>query len=219
LREQLGGLVAVYASPIFRAVAPVVVTSMAASLAIQGLWAGLWLRDVAALDRQATADILALLNVGLTLGFIGTGVLADQCGRRGIGSAPVLATLIVLYCTVQAAIVFDFGVTPAILWPLFGLLSNVSVLCYPLVADYFSLAFTGRTNTAVNLSAFVGAFAAQYAIGAIIDGYPTLPGDHFAPAAYQAAFGTLLALQIAGLLWFLYAFQRIRRRARRDAAV
>jgi MFS family permease len=218
LRAQLTGVLTVYSSPIFRAVAPLVVTSMAASLAIQGLWAGLWLRDVAALDRVATSEVLALLNVGLTLGFIGTGVLADLCGRRGLGLAPVMVILIVLFCAVQAGIVFEVDVGPAVLWLLFGLLSNVTILCYPIVADYFTLAFTGRTNTAVNLSAFVGAFAAQYAIGGIIDRFPPAAGGGYVPAAYQAAFGTLLALQIAGLLWFLYAFQRIRRRARRDAA-
>lgn len=215
---QIAGVIAVYRSPIFIAIAPVVVTSMAASLAIQGLWAGLWLRDVAALDRLATSEILALLNVGLTLGFIGTGVIADLCGRRGIGLAPVMVGLVLLFCVVQAGIVFDVDIGPAAIWPLFGLLSNVTILCYPLVAAYFSLAYTGRTNTAVNLSAFVGAFAAQYAIGGIIDLFPPLPGDRYSPDAYQAAFGTLLALQIAGLLWFLYAFHRIRRRAGERAA-
>lgn len=214
MRDQIAGVAAVYRSPIFLAIAPVVVTSMAANLAIQGLWAGLWLRDVAALDRQATSEILALLNVGVTLGFLGTGLLADRCGRRGIGLAPVMVVLIALFCLVQAGIVFDVGLSPAVVWLLFGLLSNVAILCYPLVADYFTLAHTGRTNTAVNLTAFVGAFAAQFAIGGIIDLYPSLPGDRYAPAGYQASFGALLALQIAGLVWFLYAFHRIRRRSR-----
>jgi MFS family permease len=218
LRDQLAGVAAVYRSGIFRAIAPLVVTSMAASLAIQGLWAGLWLRDVAALDRQATSEVLALLNVGLTLGFLGVGVIADLCGRRGLGLAPVMTATVTLYCIVQAGIVFEVGISPAILWILFGLLSNATILCYPLMAEHFSLAYTGRTNTAVNLSAFVGAFAAQYAIGGIIDLFPPQAGDRYLPAAYQASFGALLVLQIAGLLWFLYAFQRIRRRPRQDAA-
>ncbi|MEQ8697899.1 MAG: MFS transporter [Bauldia litoralis] len=216
--EQIAGVVAVYRSPIFIAIAPVVVTSMAANLAIQGLWAGLWLRDVAALDRQATSEVLALLNVGMTLGFLGTGIVADRCGRRGIGLAPVMVGLVALFCVVQATIAFEVAVSPAILWPLFGLLANSTILCYPLVANYFSLAFTGRTNTAVNLSAFVGAFAAQYAIGGIIDLFPPAPGDRYVPAAYQASFGALLALQIAGLVWFLYAFHRIQRRGKQPAA-
>lgn len=217
-RDQIGGLVTIYRSAIFRAVAPVVVTSMAAGMALQGLWAGLWLRDVAALDRIAAAEVLALLNVGLTLGFIGTGAIADLGARRGIGLAPVTVALVTLFCLVQAAIVFELDLDPAIPWFLFGMLSSATTLCFPLVGQYFSLGHTGRTNTAVNLTAFIGAFAAQYAIGAIIDQFPPVAAGHYAPTAYQASFGALLALQIAGLLWFLYAFQRIRRRAGGDGA-
>ena len=82
------------------------------------------------------------------------------------------------------------------------------------MAGHFPIEYAGRANTAINFISFVGAFVAQYAVGGIIDLFPSGPGGTYIPAAYRAAFGTLLALQIVGFLWFLYAFRRVGRGAR-----
>jgi hypothetical protein len=55
----------------------------------------------------------------------------------------------------------------------------------------------------MNLILFLFAFGAQYAIGAIIDLFPTTAAGGYAPAGYQAGFGVFLAAQLLALLWYL----------------
>ncbi len=218
LSDQIRGLKVVYGSRIFWALGPVAIASLAANLAIQGLWAGLWLRDVAAFSPDRTAATLLVLNIGMTAGFLGIGTLADLLQRRGIAIGTTMAFAILAFILVQAGIVLEVHVQGVWLWALFGFLANASILSYPIMAGHFPIEYAGRANTAINFVSFVGAFAAQYAVGGIIDLFPAGPGDTYIPAAYRAAFGTLLALQIAGFLWFLYAFRRVGRPAASDAA-
>ena len=53
--HEVGGI---FRSPVFWRIAPASVLSQASFLAIQGLWAGPWLRDVSGLDQVAAADYL-----------------------------------------------------------------------------------------------------------------------------------------------------------------
>jgi hypothetical protein len=61
----------------------------------------------------------------------------------------------------------------------------------------------------MNLMVFGSAFLCQWGIGAIIDLFPRTAGGGYPLAAYQAGFGLFLALQIAGLLWYLPARSRL----------
>jgi hypothetical protein len=57
--------------------------------------------------------------------------------------------------------------------------------------------------TAMNLAIFLTAFGVQYAIGAIIDLFPTTPSGGYDPRAYQVAFGVFFAAQLLALVWYL----------------
>jgi MFS family permease len=209
LSEQLEGLKRIYTSRIFWSIAPMAVFSFAANLSIQGLWAGLWLRDVAQLDKQDAAWVLALLNIGMTAGFVAMGVIADIATRRGISLAVVLFGGIGAFILIQVGITFAVTLPGAWLWIGFGFFANAAIVAYPMVAHHFPLSYAGKANTAVNLAAFIGAFLMQYALGWIIDFFPRGPNDTYIPASYEAAFGTAIVLQIAGMLWFLYAYRRV----------
>jgi hypothetical protein len=43
-----------------------------------------------------------------------------------------------------------------------------------------------------------------------MDAFPRQPNGGYAGAAYDWAFGGILALEFLGLLWFFYAYRRIR---------
>ncbi|MEM9683966.1 MAG: hypothetical protein AAF942_11930, partial [Pseudomonadota bacterium] len=152
---------------------------------------------------------LFVLNVGMAAGFIGIGVIADILQRRGIGLPTVTTGAVAAFLLVQIGIVTEVHVTGVWLWALFGFLANASILSYPIMAGHFPIEYTGRANTAINFVSFIGAFAAQYAVGGIIDLFPRGADGTYIPAAYRAAFGTLLGLQIVAFLWFLYAFRRV----------
>jgi predicted MFS family arabinose efflux permease len=199
----------VYVSRVFWALAPIVITAQATNMAIQGLWAGPWLRDVGGLGREDAAAVLVFLNIGLTTGFIGSALIAELGIRRGFSLFSVMASFLALFFIVQTAIVFEAPISLSALWFAFGFFSGGTILCYPVAAAFFPLNFLGRSNTALNLSAFVGAFIAQFAIGGIIDLFPQPAKDMYSASAYQTAFGSLLILQIAAFLWLIFAFNRL----------
>jgi hypothetical protein len=50
---------------------------------------------------------------------------------------------------------------------------------------------------------FLTAFGAQYAIGAIIDLFPTTASGGYDPRAYQVGFGVFFVAQLLALAWYL----------------
>lgn len=208
LGEQVRVIAMVFRHKQFWRITPVVVASTATGLAIQGLWAGPWLRDVAGFDRAQIANVLLAMNVALTAGFVCTGVVADKLRRHGIGLPIILGVGVALSSLVQIAIIFEIGGFGATSWILFGLVSGVPALSYPYLSAQFPLAHAGRVITAVNVLAFGGAFAAQYAMGLIIDLFPRAADGAFPPAGYRAAFGAFLLAQILALAWLVVASRR-----------
>ena len=71
-----------------------------------------------------------------------------------------------------------------------------SMLIYPILSKHFPAHLAGRVNTALNLLVFLGAFAAQWGIGAVINLWPA-SSSGYAEAGYRAAFGIVLGLHLA----------------------
>jgi predicted MFS family arabinose efflux permease len=82
---SLAGIGAVIGHPKFLRFAPLSILCSAMLLALLGLWAGPWLRDVGGLSRGEAADALFLAFGAMTLGYLTTGWLAARWQRRGIG--------------------------------------------------------------------------------------------------------------------------------------
>jgi MFS family permease len=82
-----------------------------------------------------------------------------------------------------------------------------TVLSFAVIADYFPKEFAARANGALNLLHFGWAFTMQYGIGLVVEQWPS-QGGHYPVAAYQAAFGLSLALQVAALIWFAVPWLR-----------
>lgn len=203
LREQIAGFRVVFGDRLFWRVAPLTVTTMTANLAIQGLWAGPWLRDVAGLPPHGVAGYLLAIAAAMTVGFVASGVLADLCGRRGIGLIPVVGWLTGGFILTQAVIALELAPAALTPWLGFGLLANGAALVYPLLNRHFPIALAGRASTGLNTLAFFGAFAGQYLLGAAIDLWPLAETGGYRPEAYRWAFGALLGVQLASLLWYL----------------
>jgi predicted MFS family arabinose efflux permease len=198
VRELLGGFLVIYRDPGFWRVAVVSMTVPASSLAVQGLWVAPWLRDVAGMSRADVAGTLSLMAIGTMVGFAAQGALADALARRGVAPLRILQ----LGSTASALLLADFacGVTAAapFAWLLFALLAPSASLAYAILTRRYDASLSGRVNTAVNLLVFLGAFAAQWGVGAIVERWPAQEGRHPA-AAYGAAFGALVAAEALAL--------------------
>jgi len=202
IKDQLNGIVTVFSSLTFWRIAPVTVMSQTAFLAIQGLWSGPWLRDVAGFERAAIAHVLLTIAVAMVAGFICMGALAERLSRLGIKPMAVAVTGMSAFIVVQALLTLELTSWAHTLWILFGIFGTTGIIPYAVLSQSFPLHLSGRVNTALNLLVFVAAFSAQWGIGAIINMWPGTAGGGYAPPGYQAAFAMMMFLQLAAVLWF-----------------
>jgi len=210
LREQIQGIGEVYSSPFFWRIAPWTVMSQATFMAIQTLWAGPWLRDVAGYDRMTMAQGLLLIAAAMVAGFALIGALAARLSRSGIKPLYVSACGMGSFMVIEALILLHVPCLTLLLWVLFGFFGAAGVLNYAILSQSFPDHLAGRVNTGLNVMVFVVTFAEQWAIGEIINLWPVLPDGRYAPAGYQAGFGLMLALQVLGLIWFVLKGQQSR---------
>lgn len=87
------------------------------------------------------------------------------------------------------------------MWVLFGFFCASFNLIYAAHASYYPAQLSGRANTCLNLTVFLGGFGLQWGFGGVVD----LAQAHgFARAeALQIAWGGLLVLQVASIIWFM----------------
>ncbi len=200
LGAQVRGIGRVFGSRLFWRIAPWTVMSQATFLSIQGLWSGPWLRDVAGLERGEVAAVLAMVSLAMVAGFAGLGTLAQRSGHP----LRVAEGGVLLFVGVQLLLLAGWSEPAWLPWLLFGFFGTAGILPYSVLSQRFPAELAGRLNTGLNLLVFVTAFAAQWAMGAVIDLWPVADG-RYPLAGYRAAFGMMLALQVVALAWYFVA--------------
>ncbi len=201
--EQIRGLAGIYRDRLFWRLAPVTFTGLGANLAIQGLWAGPWMRDVAGYDRQGVADGLFGLAAMMTIGFVVIGAAPGFFAKRGYSITAVMGVGTVMFIAVQAGIALDLMSGSLLPWLAFGLICNVAVLSYAQISSHFPITHVGRAITAMNVLAFGFVFLVQYGIGAVIDLFPLAEDGGYRFEAYRASFGVFIGVQILAFLWYV----------------
>jgi MFS family permease len=178
-------------------------------LALLGLWAGPWFRDVAGMTQADTGRHLLFAAAGWAVGALCVGLIADGLARRGI---PRLVTFQAGCGGCAAALlVIVFG-DPSVgraAWPVYCALSAFGTISYTLLTAAWPKEMTARVLTSVNLMMMGTAFVSQWAVGMVIARWPMVDG-HYPPDAYRVAFGTLAALVIATLLQAVIGLRGLR---------
>ena len=211
IKEQLRGIIQVFSSLTFWRIAPLTVMSQAAFLAIQGLWSGPWLRDVAGFEREMIARVLLMIAAAMVTGFILMGAAAERLSRLGIKPIVIAVAGMTAFMITQGLLTLEVTSWSRTLWVLFGIFGTTGIIPYAVLSQSFPLHLSGRVNTGVNLLVFIAAFSAQWGIGAIINLWPGTAAGGYAPAGYQAGFAMMLCLQVTALLWFVAASIRMNR--------
>jgi MFS family permease len=200
---RLARLRDVYLDGRFWRVAPLSGCCIGTAFALQGLWAGPWLADVAMLDRAGVARGLFAMALGLGTGAVSFGVAADRLRRRGVRPADLLAGVAAASLLAQAALVLRLPVPPEVLWALIGATSGATVLSYAELAACFPKELVGRANGALNLLHIGGAFLIQSGIGLALERWPADAAGRYPAVAYAEAFGFNMVPQALALAWFL----------------
>jgi sugar phosphate permease len=204
-RAQMQGIATVFTSSLFWRIAPLTVAAQASFLAIQSLWTGPWLRDVAGLSRSEVADHLLLIATAMVAGFLCIGWAAQKASRFGLPPVAFAVCSITVFIAVQATLII-LGPGPApvtALWVAFGFFGTSGIVPYAALSQQFPPYLAGRVNSGMNLMVFVAAFVAQWGIGAVIGAWPSGDGEGYAPDGYRAAFAVMLTLQLLALAWFV----------------
>ncbi len=203
LRQPLRGLAEIFRDRTFWRIAPWTIASQAAFLSIQGLWSGPWLRDVGGFGDHAAARLLLFIAAAMVAGFLLSGWIAERLSRLGIATMTVAAAGMTGFMVVQLLVICLGTRWPLTLWVLWGFFGTAGILPYAALSQSFARHLAGRVNTGLNLMVFLSAFAAQWGIGAVINLWPVSPDGRYAEAGYQAGFGLMIVLQMAGLIWYL----------------
>ena len=190
----------IYSDPRFLRIAPLSAACIGSSWALQSLWAAAWLTDVEGFDHHSRAAQMFLMAVSLSLGALLLGAMADRL-RKLIRTEVLLAGVGALFIVAELALVLRIPLPSLLPWSIVSIAGAATVLSFAVIADYFPKEFAARANGALNLLHFGCAFAMQYGIGLVVEHWPSQDG-HYPVAAYQAAFGLSLALQVTALAWF-----------------
>ena len=203
-RAQIDDLKLVYGSAYFWRLSFMVFLHNGVFLSYQALWAAPWLRDVAGLDRSGVADAMFMFNIGMFVGVLSIGLVAERLQKLGVPTIVPAVAGIGLSLVVQILFAAAWTDHPAILCLLFGYFGSSSTLAYAVLNQKFPQKLTGRVNTAQNMLTFIAAFTTQWLVGIIIGLYPS-PGEGLYSAdGHQTALIVLIAIELAGFIYFLW---------------
>ena len=200
-RGLLAGYGEIWRHPYFRRVAPLGFVTYGGMVAMQTLWAGPWMQNVAGYTPLEAATGLFLINLAMLLTFWAWGLASPWLLARAGGADPLMAVGLLLPMGVLAGIVAVGPQAGALSWALYCVLCSVVTVSQPAVAQAFAPGLAGRVLSAYNLVIFVGVFAVQWGIGLAVDaasaaGWSTL-------SAYRLAMAGYLLCSVLAYAWFV----------------
>ncbi len=186
-----GGYADVFRHPAFARMVPMAFWCYGGLVAMQSLWIGPWLTQVGLRSPAEAAQGLFVVNLSMLAAFLCWGLAMPRLAAAGWSAERIINWSWPLAVLSLGVIVFQGPAAGAGAWAIWCVLTSAVSLSQPAVAQAFPAALAGRALSAYNLMLFVGVFALQWGIGALIDalrgaGWSTL-------AAFRLTFGLFLA--------------------------
>ena len=202
--------------PFFRQMAPIGFVNYGGMVAVQTLWAGPWMVQVAGYSAEQAAFGLFAINLSMLTTFWLWGLVNPLLVRRGLSAERLIAWGLPVSLLVLLVIVWLGTRAGWPWWALFCVSSTLVSLSQPAVAQALPPQAAGRALSAYNLVIFAGIFCLQWAIGLAVDGLSALGWD--TASSYRGAVGLFGLCCLAAYATFLRRYSRsrsIRPRARR----
>jgi predicted MFS family arabinose efflux permease len=148
--------------------APAAVFVMGGYIALQTLWLGPWLRQVAGMSPQGAADALTLINAAMLPAYLLLGAVSPWLARH-----PKALDVVTFGAFLGAGLLMLAAgllqqASPWWLWIGVAVLFTVQPIMQSRVTLCFAPHEAGRAATAINLLIFGGAFLLQAGIGAMV---------------------------------------------------
>lgn len=189
----------IVSAPFIR-IAPIAVATQASMMALQALWVGPYLRDVAGFSPAKAASVVSLMGLAVIAGYGLSALVADRLiHRRGVPVSQVMIGGCAMVFLMQLIIIVIEPSSTAPFWIGFALFGTFTALSYPALGRHFAVELTGRVNASLNFLLFVGGFIFQGAFGVIVARLTPVLGLE---SAYNGALWTMVGLQAAGYVWY-----------------
>ena len=204
LRQQIADLRIIYQSSFFWKISIVTFVHNAVYLSYQSLWMGPWLRDVAEFSNSDVAKAMLWFNIGMFVGVIVIGVLAERVQQYDIKPIAIVCLGIAGSIAVQTCFIFGLFSSESTLCFLFGFFGSSTLLVYSVLTQRFPKRLTGRVNTAQNMLTFIAAFITQWVVGMIINYWPKLENLSYPSEAHRTAFAVMVIIEILAFVFFVW---------------
>ncbi|WP_295521340.1 MFS transporter [Limnohabitans sp. Rim8] len=162
----------IWRSAYFWRMTPIGFFSYGGMVAIQTLWAGPWMTQVAGWAASEAASGLFLINLSMLVTFWLWGLVTPRLARKGIPVERLIAWGLPLSFVVMATLVWTgpaIGESAAVALALLCTTSTFVALAQPAVGMAFPSHLAGRALSAYNLVVFAGIFVVQWGIGLLVD--------------------------------------------------
>src|SRR5207244_4092234 len=111
---------------------------------MHSLWAASWFADVEGFNRQAVVNQLFTMAIGISLGALLLGILADRLRKRGVATEVLLAAFGALFMLAELALVLRVPLPPILPWSVVSMVGAATVLS---LCDHSGL-LSGRNRSA-----------------------------------------------------------------------
>ena len=201
-----GSYRAIWRNRYFWRMTPIGFFSYGGMVAIQTLWAGPWMTQVAGWTAQEAATGLFVINLSMLVSFWLWGLITPRLARWGLLVDQLIAWGLPLTFGVLAFIVWQgpaLGSAAAVTLALFCVSSTFVALAQPAVGMAFPAHLAGRALSAYNLVIFAGIFVVQWGIGLAVDAGRAAGLDK--PMAYQVALAAFAVCSCVSWLYFVFS--------------
>ncbi len=195
----VGGYRRVFRHPAFVRMAPMGFFVYGGMVAMQSLWIGPWLTQVAGHSAAEAARGLFIVNLSMLGAFFSWGLLMPRLIRSGWAGERLIAWAWWPGVLCLAWIVWQGAAAGPGWWALWCVLTSVVSLSQPAVGQAFPAALAGRALSAFNLVIFAGVFILQWGIGLGIDALQARGASVL--DAYRWAFGGFLLACLGSFVW------------------
>ena len=200
-KENLSALSEIWKNKFFISLIPIAFINYGGIQAIQTLWAGPWMLEVAGYNAIQSATGLFWINITMLIAFLFWGYILPKIESFGVDSIKIIKIGLPISYIVLFLIIYLGQKAGATLFALYILASIVISLTQPAIALTFAKNLAGKSLTSFNVFLFSGTFFMQWGIGLIIDfcGYLGLEKVY----SYQVSFFCFLLLCIFSYLFFI----------------
>ena len=212
LRELLAGLGKVYTDRVFWRVAPLSIASLGTGFALQGLWAGPWLTQVAHRDAHTAGVQLSVMAVALLCGSATCGPIAAAATRLGFSLFQAVAVLGLVFIAALTGLMLQWIDGSLYLWATLAFLTNPMAITYLALSQRFDPGMAARVSTGINALVLVGSFLIQWLVGRVIALWEPITPGVYPPEAFRVSFALVLGCVVLAWLWYVASLAIERRR-------